>query len=607
MISSMLCAASLLFLSDTPVVLATSFLGDGGLGGVSALRLSRDVRRALDEVMGCGAEGAEAERVAAIELDILLTWRTLPKNVLGRVDWKTLRYVAHRYFMQQSSLIIRGFEPSLPMNSSRSGAAEILNKQVPAHVDLLLGQGHSDAGFSLEDSAVFLAALERLIFDSETEGLEIAYREQAALARRGKTAHQLQSMASHEHAASTHSKTRQELQEIIEVYVVRWLLDADEVTIREVMLDRENLANQIPHWLALQGFIDGRLRSLAFARAQAPQVGHGQSLMGAHSFDDAHEVVGSVTRSFQAFWQSECTAMKEKLITMDGEATGRVALADFYGGSEKNENWHFSESSQYLRELGALDESSNTTGPQVIIPNYIQAASNCMVTGPHYLVCCTNECESILAEVEANVSAPLATPAQILGIVAPLLEADQEMSNAPNGRPGLRHAALEEQLNRVAAAHAGQVPLHGRLFAQWLHYAFPRECPFPHMAGAFEGAHTLTTSVYGMESAVISYGARVTIMHAGRRAKALALTAKAQPRDPEEVRVQDLRMTQWSQDEELFADYERMAAPWEVPQRASHSTVFQPALVTTATAALAATAFFTSGQPKSGVRKVHRV
>jgi len=28
------------------------------------------------------------------------------------------------------------------------------------------------------------------------------------------------------------------------------------------------------------------------------------------------------------------------------------------------------------------------------------------------------------------------------------------------------------------------VPLHGRLFAQWLHYVFPHECPFPHKNGA---------------------------------------------------------------------------------------------------------------------------
>merc|ERR1719281_2166442 len=31
------------------------------------------------------------------------------------------------------------------------------------------------------------------------------------------------------------------------------------------------------------------------------------------------------------------------------------------------------------------------------------------------------------------------------------------------------------------------VQLHGRLFAQWLHYAFPHECPYPHLSEKFKG------------------------------------------------------------------------------------------------------------------------
>merc|ERR1719498_1383851 len=34
-------------------------------------------------------------------------------------------------------------------------------------------------------------------------------------------------------------------------------------------------------------------------------------------------------------------------------------------------------------------------------------------------------------------------------------------------------------LNQVAEVHGGQVPLHGRLFAQWMHHAYPRECSYP--------------------------------------------------------------------------------------------------------------------------------
>jgi hypothetical protein len=44
-------------------------------------------------------------------------------------------------------------------------------------------------------------------------------------------------------------------------------------------------------------------------------------------------------------------------------------------------------------------------------------------------------------------------------------------------------APLRSKLDEVAEVHKGNVPLHGRLVAQWLHFAFPNECPYPHEAG----------------------------------------------------------------------------------------------------------------------------
>merc|ERR1719460_1038482 len=53
---------------------------------------------------------------------------------------------------------------------------------------------------------------------------------------------------------------------------------------------------------------------------------------------------------------------------------------------------------------------------------------------------------------------------------------------------------LTSQLEQIAKAHGGKVPIHGRLFAQWLHYAFPRECPFPHKSGI---AQSLSLAEFG--------------------------------------------------------------------------------------------------------------
>merc|ERR1719195_1631026 len=49
--------------------------------------------------------------------------------------------------------------------------------------------------------------------------------------------------------------------------------------------------------------------------------------------------------------------------------------------------------------------------------------------------------------------------------------------------PRVLPPALLLRLQEVAALTDGKVNLHGRLFAQWMHHAFPRECPYPHEAG----------------------------------------------------------------------------------------------------------------------------
>merc|ERR1719461_2549319 len=58
------------------------------------------------------------------------------------------------------------------------------------------------------------------------------------------------------------------------------------------------------------------------------------------------------------------------------------------------------------------------------------------------------------------------------------------MSSATIEAPRNLPTKLVNRLDDAAAQHAGTVQLHGRLFAQWMHHAFPRECPFPHVSGS---------------------------------------------------------------------------------------------------------------------------
>ena len=109
----------------------------------------------------------------------------------------------------------------------------------------------------------------------------------------------------------------------------------------------------------------------------------------------------------------------------------------------------------------------------MIVPNYVTSQPNCLNSSHFYAICCRNECEDLMTQIETEVGGPQADPGQVAQIVARLpsdtVQAPRELSEA-----------LVTRLSLVATSNDGVVPLHGRLFAQWMHNAFPRECPYPH-------------------------------------------------------------------------------------------------------------------------------
>jgi len=198
--------------------------------------------------------------------------------------------------------------------------------------------------------------------------------------------------------------------------------------------------------------------------------------MRAMSFDNVTAVVEEVGERFGRFQDAECRTLKSDLVALEeAPGNGRVRLSDFYASAVNDGKWQFSETVEYLRELGSLDES-NPAALRVIIPNYVNSPSNCLASSAYFGVCCIDECEALLGHLERRIGAPAARPAEIADLVAALPSASQPANRT-------LPEALVRRLDDVAEHHSGRVPLHGRLFAQWLHYAYPRECPFPHVSG----------------------------------------------------------------------------------------------------------------------------
>merc|ERR1712151_1369818 len=114
--------------------------------------------------------------------------------------------------------MIRGFEPSRPMNQSLLGAADILSQQVPAFLEGALESQHAQQhGFGMQDAVHMVATLERLISNSEAELLEKVYQQQ--------------------HKTTARAISRQGLEQVLEAYMVHWLMGHDEESIRTFLAE----------------------------------------------------------------------------------------------------------------------------------------------------------------------------------------------------------------------------------------------------------------------------------------------------------------------------------------------------------------------------------
>jgi len=158
---------------------------------------------------------------------------------------------------------------------------------------------------------------------------------------------------------------------------------------------------------------------------------------------------------------SECNNLKEKLGNISHSGTGRVALGAFDAD----------ETVSSLQAAGALEVASPAQA-RLLVANYMQMPSRCVPAGPHHSACCTNECESIMSQLEMKLQAPFAAPERILKAVARISSSTVQ---APRNLP----MQLEQQIRKLASQTDDVVDVTGKPLQQWLHYAFPNECALP--------------------------------------------------------------------------------------------------------------------------------
>jgi len=257
----------------------------------------------------------------------------------------------------------------------------------------------------------------------------------------------------------------------------------------------------------------------------------------ATSFSTTVKVLEEMSDRYGRWQDRECHGLKDLLVKLEQAGTGRVLLTSFYGSALHNGTWQFGESKAYLRQLGALDES-DPRRLRIIIPNYINSPSNCVASSKFYSVCCIDECENLLGVVERTIGAPEATPKEISAVISQL---SSDTVTAPRNLPD----SLTSRLTEMATHHKGRIPLHGRLFAQWMHHAYPRECPYPHLSG--------TTKPLGAIAYVEETGEEAEITH--DEIREIISNSKSAVRETDAGEPE----LPWSSEEELFVYHERPA------------------------------------------------
>lgn len=406
----------------------------------------------LETALGSGHRHATERRLKRIEQRLTPMFGAMTKNKNGKLDAAAAGYMLHRVFVQRHGWFIRALEPAGGSFSAwnTSSPTSVLEERLPAHVVELFERRLGNHGLGVPELAILAATLEHLVHSESLERLKISY---------------LATNLAQEDVVS-----EEEAIQVLDMYMATYILGAAHSNLSTMTTSiaqklHSSILESYPTWPETQQFLREVYKSVAPKRDYL-------------YFNEMENVIAEISERYGRFQDVECRQLKDLLVASEDPGVGgagRVRIADFYKKALNDGNWQFSESVDYMRQLGALDES-DASNPRVIIPNYISGPSNCLASSAYYSVCCLDECEGILGRLEEWVSAPDAEASTILRFVA--LTPSATMPSNRNLSPWL-HQRLEE----VAKHHGGRVPLHGRLFAQWLHYAYPRECQFPHVSG----------------------------------------------------------------------------------------------------------------------------
>jgi hypothetical protein len=417
--------------------------GSGFLHQQSVSKLNTDV---VETMLLADFSPANRDRVALMREDLRPLFSVLPKNQFGQLEPVAVRYALHRFFVQKYGWYVRGLDPVDAAESTPSPGAhvEILKDRVPHYIQSILAEKMQGNGLGIDELAVFAATLNDLMEKDAVDSFHQVF----------------EALGFNASDVSENDATRS-----VQGVVARLILNESQIVSgpRSVAKIERELAEIYADWPDVVMWLADTHQSLRW-REKSRQNPFRHTTM---TREIATESVKDIMHRIVDVANYGCPALKENLVNLEYQGSGRVRVRDFYSKLQGSRP----ESLEFLRQLGVLDESEPQM-PMILIPNLVQSRSNCLVDGSYYSLCCPNECEGLLGHLELQLQVPSATPARISEVVAGL---PSDTVHVPRNLSSV----LLGRLDQIAEHHGGVVPLHGRLFAQWMHHAYPRECPYP--------------------------------------------------------------------------------------------------------------------------------
>jgi len=384
----------------------------------------------------------------SLQAELKPMFTSLPKNKQGRLEPATVRYALHRHFVHKHGWYVKGLDPAGHGWNNEITSHEMTKEWAPSYIQELFEARLQGRGLDLAGLASFAATLSDLIHLEGLDDLESIY----------------DALELPWHSPVTES----EFDLAIRAYLAK-LIVAQGVTVNSredaamVEADAREVDQQyddIIMWV----------RDLRASRIWLERSHRNPFKQSGYDWDWATSYVKELLHNFGSLTRGECRALKESLLTMEQGDSGRIMLSSFYS----NHELELHESVAYLRNLGVLEEDGHK--PRLVIPNYISSPSRCLPFSGYFSVCCPDECEGIMGSIENSLASAAVTPESVVDVVS-------NLASGTVGAPRNLSASLIARVGEIASHHDGHVPLHGRLFMQWLHHVYPRECPYPHVSG----------------------------------------------------------------------------------------------------------------------------